>query len=81
MLNTKIQPQNLSGFWRRKNLFLQQMGMAAILFNGPEPFNKLSKPFDRRLRVKSSEIGKAVSEKKTFKDYRIWYKYIAEGQG
>ena len=27
------------------------------------------------------KIGKAVSEKKTFKDYKILYMYIAQGQG
>ena len=27
------------------------------------------------------KIGRAVSEKKTFKDYQILYKYIAQGQG
>ena len=31
--------------------------------------------------MKSGETGKAVSEKKTFKDFMILYLYIAHGQG
>ena len=31
--------------------------------------------------MKSGEIGQAVSAKKTFKDYKILYMYIARSKG
>ena len=57
------------------------MGIAAILFNGAEPFEQI-------FNVTSTEgpmwnlvkIGQLVPEK-TFKDFIILYLYIAQGQG
>ena len=46
MLYTKIQPQSFLTFEEENFLsVLPYMGMAAILFNGAEPFNKLSTSF------------------------------------
>ena len=57
------------------------MGMAAILFNGAEPFqqivNTLSTEGPKWNLVK---IAQAMSEKKTFKYYTILYMHIAQGQ-
>ena len=58
------------------------MGMVAILYNG-------AKLFDQIVNILSPEgpvgnlmkIVQEVSEKETFKDFRILYMYIAEGQG
>ena len=57
------------------------MGMAAILFNGAEPFEQI-------VNIPSTEghiwnmvtIDDAVSEK-TLKDFTILYVYIAQGKG
>ena len=61
-------------------MFLLYMAMAAILFNGAEPFkqnvNTLSTVGPTRNLV---NIAEAVSEKKTF--YTILLTYIAQGQG
>ena len=44
MLYTKIQPQSFTGFGEEDFLvFLPYMGMAAILFNGMEPFKQIVK--------------------------------------
>ena len=57
------------------------MDMAAILFNGAEPFeqivNILSTEGPMWNLVKTVQ---AVSEKKTFKDFTILYMYKAQGQ-
>ena len=57
------------------------MGMAAILFNGAEPFkhivNTLSTEGTMWNLVK---IAQAISEQ-TFKNYKILYMYIVQGQG
>ena len=57
------------------------MGMAAILFNGIEPFeqivNTLSTKGPMQNLVKSVQ---AVSEKK-FKNNTILHMYVAQGQG
>ena len=62
-------------------MFLPYMRMAAILFNGTEPFeqilNILSTEGPKRNLVK---IAQMVSEK-TLKNYTILYMYIAQGQG
>ena len=52
------------------------MGMAAILFNGAEPFATLS---TERLMWNLVNIALVVSEK-SFKNYTILYMYIAQGQ-
>ena len=56
--------------------------MAAILFNGAEPFeqivNILSTESPMWNLVKTVQ---AVSEKKTFKDFTIFYMYRAQRQG
>ena len=79
MLYTKIQPQS----WRRRLLsVLPYLSMAAILFNGAEPFEQI-------VNILSTEgpmwdlvkIVQAVSEKKTFKDFTILYLLKAQGQG
>ena len=58
------------------------MGMAAILFNGAEPFdqivNTLSTEGPMRNLVK---IAQALLEKKTLKNFTILYMYIAQEQG
>ena len=63
-------------------MFLPYTGMTAILFND-------AKPFEQSVNIPSTEgpiwnlvkIGQAVSEKKTFKDFKVLYLYIAQGQG
>ena len=56
--------------------------MAAILFNGAEPFEQvMNYSFDRRPHVKSGKIAQAVSEKKALKNSMILYMYITQGQG
>ena len=56
------------------------MGMAAILFNGAEPFvqivNTLSTEGPMWNLVK---IAQTVSEKKTYKNYIILYMYLSSG--
>ena len=58
------------------------MGIAAILFAGAEPFEQI---FDTLLTKgcmwNPMNIAQVVSELKAFKNYRILYKYIAQGQG
>ena len=57
------------------------MGMAAILFNGSEPFEQIVNILSTEGRMSNLvKIGPAVSEKKTSKDYMILYLYIAQGQ-
>ena len=62
--------------------FLPYVGMAAILFNGMEVFewivNILSLEGPMWNLVK---IVQVVSEKKIFKDFTIFYVYIAQRQG
>ena len=57
------------------------MGMAAILFNGAEPFEQIGSTLSTEETmwnlVKSAQ---AVSEK-TFKNYTILDMYIAQGEG
>ena len=56
--------------------------MAAILFNGAEPFEQIDNmPSTEGPKFSLVKIGQAVSGKKTFKDYEILYMYIAQGQG
>ena len=61
-------------------MFLPCMGMAAILFNGVEPFkqifNTLSTESPMRNLVKGAQ---AISEKKTFKNNTILYMYYRRG--
>ena len=53
------------------------MGMAAILFNGAEPFEQLAIPFQPKAPCDILlKIPQAVSEKTTFKNYTILYMYI-----
>ena len=50
------------------------MGMAATFFNEAEPFEQLYKtPSTEGPMWNLMKFGQAVSEKKTFKDYRILY--------
>ena len=63
-------------------VFLPYMGMAAILFNDAEPYEQIyNMPSTEGPKYNLVKIGQAVSEKKTFKDYKILYMYIAQGQG
>ena len=58
------------------------MGMAAILFNGAEPFEQMFNiPSTEGPVWNLKKMSQAVSEKKTFKDFMILYLYIAQGQG
>ena len=57
------------------------MGMAAILFNGVEPFKQIINTLSTEGPMWNLvKIAHAVSEKK-FKNYTILYMYIAQGQG
>ena len=54
------------------------MGMAAILFDGAEPFEEVGNIILIEGRMWNLvEIPQAVSEKKTFKNYTILYMHIA----
>ena len=58
------------------------MGMVAILFNGPEPFEQIvSIPLTEDPIWNLKKMGQVVSEKKTFKEFMILYLYTAQGQG
>ena len=58
------------------------MGMAAILFNGTEPFEQIVNiPSTEGPMCNLKKMGQVVSEKKTFKDFMTLYLYIALGQG
>ena len=57
------------------------MGMAAISFNGTEPFEQPDNdPSTEGFMWNLVKIGQDVSKKKTFKDYVIIYMYIAQRQ-
>ena len=57
------------------------MDMAVILFKGAEPFEQTDNtPLTEGPMWNLVKIGRAVIEKKTFKDYAILYTYIAQGQ-
>ena len=58
------------------------MGMAAILFNGAEPFEQIGNILSTEGHMWNQvKTVQAVSEKKTFKDFKILYMYRAQGQG
>ena len=81
VLYTKIQPQSFLGsgedFW----VFLPYMGMAAILFNGTEPFEQIGNTLSTEGPMWNLvKIAQAVSEMKTFKIYTILYMFIAQGR-
>ena len=58
------------------------MGMAAILFNGAEPFEQIGNtPSTEGPMWNLVKIAQVVSEKKTLKNYTTLYMYIAQGQG
>ena len=58
------------------------MGIAAILFNGAEPFEQIGNTLSTEGSTWSlMKIAPAVSEKKTCKNYTILYTCIAQGQG
>ena len=51
------------------------MGMVAILFNNAEPFEQIDNMVSTEGPMWNLvKIGQVVSEKKTFKDYKILYK-------
>ena len=58
------------------------MDMAAILFNGAEPFEQIGNTLSTEgLMWNLGIIVRAFSKTKTFKKYTISYMYIANGQG
>ena len=58
------------------------MGKVAILFNDADLFEQINyTPSTEGLKWNLVIIGQAVSEKKTFKDYKILYMHIAQGKG
>ena len=58
------------------------MGMAAILFNGTEPFEQIiSIDLTEGHMWNLAIIDRVVSEKKTFKEFTILYIYIAQCKG
>ena len=58
------------------------MGKVAILFNGAATFEEIVNTISTEGTMWNLvKIGEAVSEKNTFKDYMILYKYIAKRQG
>ena len=84
MLYTKIQPESFlsSGEVFFFSEFLPYMDMAAILFNGVEPFEQIGNTLLTEGPIWNLvKIAPAVSEKKTLKNYTILYMYIAQGQG
>ena len=55
---------------------------AGLLFNDAELFEQIDYiPSTEGLMWNLVKIGQAVSEKKTFKDYKILYMYITQVQG
>ena len=56
------------------------MGMAAILFNGAEPFEQIGSTLSTETMWNLVKSAQAVSEK-TFKNYTILDMYIAQGEG
>ena len=55
--------------------------MAASLFNGAESFEQIVNTLSTEDLMRNLvKIARAVSEKKTFKDFTILYLYIAQGQ-
>ena len=58
------------------------MGMAAIFFDGVEPFEQIGNTLLTEGPMWNLvKIAQAVKEKKTFKNYTILYMYSAQGQG
>ena len=58
------------------------MDMAAILFNGTEPFEHIRNTCSTEGPMWNlMKIAQAVSGKKPLKNYTILYMYIAQGQG
>ena len=56
--------------------------MAAILFSGAEQFEQTFNTLSTEsLMSNLVKTARAVSWKKTFQNYTILYKYIAQGQG
>ena len=56
--------------------------MAAILFNGAEPFEEIGNTLSAKGPLWNLvKIAQAISEKKTFKNYTILYMCIAQRQG
>ena len=56
------------------------MGMATILFNDAEPFEQsVNIPSTEGPMWNLVKIGQVVSE--MFKDFMVFYLYIAQGQG
>ena len=71
----------ISWFWRKRFLSVFIIYGHGILFGGAEPFEQIDNtPSIEGLMWNLVKIGQDVSEKKTFKDYKILFMYIAQGQ-
>ena len=85
MLYIKISLEAFSDLQKKIFLvlkFFPYMGRMAIMFNDAEPFEQIDNtPLTEGPMWNLLNIGPAVSEKKTFKDYKILYMYIAQGKG
>ena len=58
------------------------MDIAAVLVNGPEPFEQIGNTLSTEGPVWNLvKIAQAVSVLKTFKNYTILYMFITQGQG
>ena len=58
------------------------MGMTAILFDDADQFDYTDNmPSTEGPKSNLMKIGQVVSERKRFKDYKILYMYVAQGQG
>ena len=58
------------------------MDIAAILFNGAEPYEQIGNTLSTEGHMWNLvKIARVVSEKMTFKNYTILYMHIAQGQG
>ena len=67
MSYTKIQPQSLLGYLEVLSVFfLPYMGMAAILFNGAEPFVHFDRPNVKSGENRSSCFREAVERLQDF---------------
>ena len=78
MLYIKIQPQSFVIQKKIFKCFVLYMGMAAILFKGAEPFERISNtPWDGRPQVKSGENWPNDSRKRFLTPVFINYEKIA----
>ena len=77
MVYTKIQPQIFLGSTEDFQAFLPYMGIAAISFNGAEPFKKTVSTFRQKDHVKSGENCSSSFREDDIQKFTILYMYIA----